>query len=166
MKKFTIQIVALLIFIFALLIYSTGRIPGIGGGILASPSTNIKTEVIMVNNTKITAEIANTPEIRQKGLSGRDSLASDSGMLFTFDKPGIHPFWMKGMKIPLDFIWVKDQKVVDLIKNIPPPTPNQKDDSLPILQSRQPVDSVLEVNAGFVDSNSVKVGDDIKPLTP
>ncbi len=165
-KKFFIQAGALLLFITILMIYSYGKVPGIGISSQSSSSKNNqpKTETLMVGNTKLNAEIANTAQTRARGLGGRTSLASDSGMLFVFDKSGIHPFWMKGMLFPLDFIWIKDQKVVDLIKNIPPPAEGQSDNQLPIYQSTVPVDSIIEVNAGFVDQNGIKVGDDVKQV--
>jgi uncharacterized protein len=148
---------ALLIVAFGALAFSTGKIP-LG---LSRPNPSKMTQV-KINDNLINVDLANTPDSRKQGLSGRKSLASDSGMLFVFDKPGVYSFWMKDMKFALDFIWIKDKKVVDLIKQVPPPEPNQKDETLPIYQPSSQVDSVLEVNSGYVDSNGIKLGDSIE----
>ncbi len=145
-----------------MLAYSTGKIPGLGGGILSNGPTSSQMTQIKINETTVKVDLADSPDERKKGLGGRESLASDSGMLFIFEKSGKYSFWMKGLKFPLDFIWIKDKKIVDLLKNIPPPQAGQKDETLPVYQPNSEVDSVLEMNAGFVDSHNIKVGDTIE----
>lgn len=157
-KKFAIQIVILLIVIFASLAYSYGGIPNFS---FVAPTQTEITEVV-IGNYKITAEIADDTGERQKGLGGRDALAQDSGMLFVFTKPDRYTFWMKGLRFPLDMIWIKDNTVVDIIKNAQIPDVNLSDEQLPRYMPNQVVDSVLEVNAGFVDKNNIKVGDKIE----
>lgn len=157
MKKFTIQAVFLiLVIVGALYIYKNGadKIP------FVPPKINFNQ--ITVGQAKINVEVADTADKRTTGLSGRESLASDSGMLFVFDKADKYPFWMKGMKIPLDFIWIRDNKVTEVTENVPPPQPGQKDSDLTIYESKETVDRVLEVSAGFVKLNNIKVGDEIK----
>ena len=117
---------------------------------------------IKVGMTNITVELAMTQEARQKGLSGRDSLDANSGMLFTFDQTNtVRSFWMKDMKFPLDFIWIKDGKVVQIDKNISVPAAGTEDSKLTIYTSQMPIDYVLEVNAGFSDKNNIKTGDPV-----
>ena len=111
---------------------------------------------------KLNLEIADTGEKRTKGLGERESLASDSGMLFIFDKPDKYRFWMKGLKFPLDFIWVSGDRVVDILTNIAPPALNQVDESLPQYAPVVTIDKVLEVNAGFVVDHNIRVGDKIE----
>lgn len=115
---------------------------------------------IKVGNTVIKVEVADTPEKRTKGLSGRNSLDQDSGMLFTFDSKGTLPvFWMKDMQFSLDFIWISKGKIVQIDKKVPPPGGNITDNQLPRYSPSTPVNYVLEVNAGFADKNNIKVGD-------
>ncbi len=126
----------------------------------SSPSSAVKT--IKVADKEITVEIARTKEERMKGLSGRKSLANDAGMLFIFDQPNVFPsFWMKDMLIPLDIIWINDNAVIDIDKNIVAPVSGTPDDSLQIYTPGGPVDYVLEVNSGFSNENKVKVGDSV-----
>ena len=64
----------------------------------------------------ITVEVADTPEERSKGLSGREHLEEKRGMLFVFEQESrSHCFWMKDTTISLDIVWLdKDKKVVDV----------------------------------------------------
>src|SRR4051812_35678814 len=66
---------------------------------------------------KVSLDVANTPKSRELGLSGRNSLADNKGMLFLFDEPGLPSFWMKGMKFPIDILFLNNNKIVTLYKN-------------------------------------------------
>lgn len=123
------------------------------------PEAKLSENYVLIGDTKVIVEIADTPEKQQKGLSGRKSLPEDQGMLFVFNPPDTRvSFWMKGMLIPLDFIWINDSEVVQFHENIPPPEPNTPDSELTLITPDVPVDSVLEVNAGFVEKNDIEVG--------
>ena len=160
MKKFVVQFVALIIVIAGALLLYTGSVPS-----LPFIPEQAKYNELTINETKLKVEIADTPEKRSKGLGGRESLAQDQGMLFIFQKADKHSFWMKGLKFPLDFIWIKGDSVVDIIINAQPPTSNQREEDLLIYLSEEEVDKVLEVNAGVAERLKIKAGDTIK-LTP
>lgn len=60
---------------------------------------------------------------RERGLSGRESLAPTEGMLFVFPESGYHAFWMKDMQFPIDIIWVAaDGTIVDIAPVVRPET--------------------------------------------
>lgn len=115
------------------------------------------------NTTKaqLVIEIADTKEKRSKGLGFRQSLATDSGMLFIHESPEKYTYWMKGMQFPIDIIWIKDDIILDIIPNIPPPIQGQTDDTLERYSSTVEVNRALETNAGFVTSNNIQKGDKI-----
>jgi len=69
---------------------------------------------------------------------------------------------MKGISFPLDFVWIKDDKIVDILENIKPPQKDQPDSQIPIYSSKVEVDKVLELNGGTVQRLNIKVGDTIK----
>lgn len=152
--------VAAFIILVGLLVKNSGNIniPG-----LPTPApASLETKTIKVDNTLVNVEVANTESSREKGLGGRNSLAENSGMLFVFDSKGVTVgFWMKDMLIPLDMIWISEGKVVKIDKNIPAPAAGIPDDKLTVYNPGQPVDYVLEVNAGFSDKNNIKVGDSV-----
>lgn len=108
---------------------------------------------LKIGGKVIVIEIAKTEKDREKGLSGRAQLDVNSGMLFEFDRPDRYAFWMKDMKFDLDFIWIRDNRVVYLSEHITNPT---------TLYPPIPVEKVLEVNSDFVQQNHIAIGDKIE----
>ncbi len=116
---------------------------------------------IKLGNCKIEVETAKTDQERQRGLSGRNNLAENSGMLFILPQRKIQPFWMLNMKFPLDFVWVRENKVVTVHQNVPAPA-EAESGRLITVKPDQPVDYVLEINAGKADSCEIEVGDNVE----
>ena len=110
---------------------------------------------VHINDTVIDVEIAKTLAEQQLGLGGRESLDQNKGMLFIYADKRIPGFWMKGMQFSLDMIWIEDDKVVDILSNVPVATTTP----LPHYWPKQPINYVLEVNAGFSEKNNIKIGD-------
>ncbi len=112
--------------------------------------------VLRIGNTSVRVDIADTPALQERGLSGRKALSEDQGMYFVFSHPGIYPFWMKEMNFPIDIIWIDEHmSVVDITKSALP-------SSFPkTFVSRAPALYVLEVQAGFAERHGVKIGDQI-----
>lgn len=121
-------------------------------------SNNYK--VLQINNKKLVVEIADSQKEKQKGLSGRNSMASDHGMLFSFNEPSYNTFWMKDMAFNLDFIFVNDGFIVQIVENVPYPA--KADDEPQVIESDVLTDAVIEVNAGFVKDNKIQIGDEVK----
>lgn len=107
--------------------------------------------------------IAQTDQEHETGLSGKDRLPQNQGMLFLFKQPASQTFWMKGMKFPLDIIYIDtNNKIVSIFKNLENPTPF--DPTIRTVTPTQPANKVLEINAGLSDKYSFKVGDEVKFL--
>jgi len=101
-------------------------------------------------------EVADTDATREQGLSGRASMPDDNGMLFVFDEPDTHTFWMKDMLFDLDFVWLDESKTVVEI------TPNVSKGSYPEFYSpSEPILYMLELNAGTAEREGIKVGDSL-----
>ena len=116
---------------------------------------------ISIGETKIFVELADTKNERARGLSNRDSLPENQGMLFVFDQKDTFPtFWMKDTKLPLDIIWIEDEKIAKINKNVQP-EPDKSDRELTRYRPDSPIDYVLEVNAGFSDKNGLEVGNTV-----
>jgi len=127
-----------------------------------SPSPTPTVKQIKINNTNLSVTIADTENLRTKGLTDLDNLPQDKGMLFVFESKSIVPsFWMKDMKFPLDFIWIKDGEVAQIDANIPYPSSDTLDTAVKVYIPSSPVDYVLEVNAGFSATNNIKIGDKV-----
>ena len=112
---------------------------------------------LTINNQTIKLEIAKSQKEITKGLSGRKELKKDKGMLFIFPDYQIRNFWMKDMLFLIDIIWILDNKIIGIEKNVPLST----DVPLPIYQSPQAINYVLEVTAGFSDKNNIKINDPV-----
>ncbi|MBI2023237.1 DUF192 domain-containing protein [Candidatus Giovannonibacteria bacterium] len=123
-----------------------------------------KTEnaAVEIGGVTIAAEIARTPRERAKGLSGREGLAQDEGMLFIFSNPALYDFWMKDMKFPIDIIWINNGKIVYIAENAKPPAPNTLDNELTVYHPTELASYVFEVQSAFVEQHGIKVGDDVK----
>lgn len=111
--------------------------------------------------TVLLAEFARDHASRIKGLSGRDSLAENSGMLFVFDSVGYPAIWMKEMKFALDIIWIRNGKVVDIEENVPVPSSSVREMELPTYTPDVPARLVFEVNAGFSKKFNIHIGDPV-----
>lgn len=120
----------------------------------------IKQSTVTINNQAFIVSVAKTPQEKEVGLSNRASLASGSGMLFQFDGPGFYSFWMKNMKFPIDMIFIKDKKVVTVLKNLQPPP--SETNTPAVYSSDEPSDAVLEINAGSAEKYKIKKGDEVK----
>lgn len=100
-------------------------------------------------------EIAQNSSQRSKGLSGRDELCSNCGMLFVFKDEGIYPFWMKDTHIPLDMIWIdSDNKIVKI-------TTALETNSEKKYTNDKPAKYVIELNANEAFKLDLKIGDTI-----
>lgn len=108
---------------------------------------------VEINDVNIQVEVANTPETRAQGLSGRATLADGSGMLFIFPNPASHGFWMKDMHFAIDIIWIDEGlRVIGVEKEVTP-------DTFPrVFYPNQAVKYVLEVPAGFLEKNLIDIG--------
>lgn len=122
--------------------------------LIKGPFTLGNRSVIVINNTKIGVELADSPEKITKGLSGRKSLEENKGMLFLFPEPGYYYFWMKEMEFPIDIVYFdEDWTIVDILPKLNP-------DTFPkTFTSRTPVKYVLEINTGAADRYDLKIGD-------
>lgn len=122
-----------------------------------------KKEIIGLSQLKIgervfDIEIADDAAERSKGLSDRESLEENHGMLFLFGLPSARNFWMKNMNFPLDIIWINGDKIVGFAENVPP----NNSQTPAIYSSLEAVDKVLEINAGLVQKLGIKIGDKIE----
>lgn len=118
----------------------------------ATESQNVYSTVT-INSKVMNVEIANTSQKHQSGLCCRDRLDPNSGMLFIYESPAVHRFWMKDTRIPLDMYWIDaNSKIFFIEENVQP-------ESYPkTFGPIEPSQFVLETNAGYAKNNGIKVG--------
>lgn len=117
---------------------------------------------VSIDDVKIPVSVARSDDERMLGLSGRESLGPGRGLLFVFERPGLHSIWMKDMNFPIDIIWIGKEdlengtlRVFDIKKNVNPDTyPESFEPSIPSSY-------ILEVNSGFTENHDINIGDTV-----
>ena len=161
MRSILIPLLATALFIVVLGIFG-GKL---GNGHILNPLAGEPKKDITVGPVTLKVSVANDEAERKEGLSGKSSLPEAEGLLFDFGQKDIFPsFWMRGMLIPIDIIWINDGKIAKIDKNLAPPEKDTPDSSLELYYPDKPIDYVLEVNAGFSDKNSLKVGNSVSGI--
>ncbi|MDD5221425.1 MAG: DUF192 domain-containing protein [Candidatus Pacebacteria bacterium] len=100
-------------------------------------------------------KMAINPSQRARGLMFEQSLDKDRGMLFVYPQSGQYSFWMKNTYIPLDIIWINEDRTVVYINKNTQPCLKDCFNINPLVNAKY----VLEVNAGTADLIGLKVGD-------
>lgn len=121
------------------------------------PFISKESRVIIKNHTFF-VEIAQTDTQKEKGLSGRPALQNNHGMYFPFRSPDFYAFWMKDMMFSIDILYIANGKIVAIF-------PNNKPNSNPydtVIKPSEPIDSVLEINAGIAQKYNFQVGDSVR----
>lgn len=107
-----------------------------------------------IKGRKFQLLVAKSDKDKQIGLSKHKSIKDGEAMVFVFDKEGLYSFWMKDMKFPIDIIYINQNKIVTIYKNLPK-------DNLTIYSPTQTADKALEINANLSDKYGFNVGDTV-----
>ena len=103
--------------------------------------------------TMLTAEIADTEELRTRGLMFRHFLPEDKAMLFDYQKPRPVAMWMKNTNISLDMLFIREDGTIAAIAQDTVPQ------SLDTISVQEPVRGVLELAAGTVKRLGLRPND-------
>ncbi|MFI5399480.1 MAG: DUF192 domain-containing protein [SAR324 cluster bacterium] len=107
-------------------------------------------------------DVAELPEDQARGLGGRKALRPDEGMVFVYRERQQPGFWMHGMLIPIDMLWIDTDRIVYIVHRAPPPKPGTPDAKLPVYTPPVPANLVLEIAAGRARELDLKVGDKVE----
>ena len=109
---------------------------------------------------EITLEVADNSFLQSIGLSGREYLEENHGMIFIYDgEIEKLTFWMKDTLIPLDMIFFNsDFEVVHIIEDVP----ICEQDPCPTYTSPEKAQYVVELNAGWAERHDLEKGDILK----
>ena len=100
--------------------------------------------------------VMRTDADRSRGLMFRRTMAPNHGMLFDFERTEPVAMWMKNTYLPLDMLFIRADGTIALVAADTEPL------STAIIQSPEPVLSVLELNAGTAAKLGLKVGDRVE----
>ena len=98
-------------------------------------------------------EVADTAVKKAIGLMNRTSLPEKGGMLFIFEQEGVQGFWMKNTLIPLDMIFISEEKKIVHIEREAQPC---KVLDCQIYSSEKPAKYVVEINGGLADKFGIR----------
>ena len=114
-------------------------------------------EQAIIGGHTFVLEVANDGNTRSQGLSRRQLLAENAGMLFVFETEAFHKFWMKEVHFPLDLLFISaDGKIVD-IQHMETES-GILDADLSIYESPARVPFALEILGGKVDELGLESG--------
>ncbi len=124
-------------------------------------SVDFKPEArLQLGDRLLAVEIARTAPEQYQGLSDRDSLCPDCGMLFVFATATRPTFVMRRMHFPLDMVWISEGRVAEIHKNLPPEGKSPRH----FYRPAQPIEAILEINGGYCERYNIRVGDKVKIL--
>ena len=109
------------------------------------------TETIIVGDKEYDVAVADTPELRKKGLEPYSYLKDDEGMLFIFDEETTDYFTMKNCTIDLDIVFIDSEGEVIQVSSV------KAYDSNPVT-CEEPYQFVLEVNI----NSGIEVEDELE----
>jgi uncharacterized membrane protein (UPF0127 family) len=118
-------------------------------------------KVVLPDGYAVSVEIASDDVTRAQGLMYRDQLREGTGMLFLFPSPAYIPFWMKNTLIPLDIIWIdENRKVVHVAADVPPCTADPCPSYPPY--PKVAAQYVLELPAGAAERHGIVYGSTLR----
>lgn len=112
---------------------------------------------VQFQNISFQVETADSSAEHYTGLSNRNYLCGNCAMLFVFEDSIERSFVMREMMIPIDIVFINNNVVTDIYKNLEP----EGEDYNSSYKSSGPVDTVLEINANYGDRYNIKVGDKV-----
>ena len=97
-------------------------------------------------------EVADTPELIERGLMERERLDAQAGMLFDFGEPRDAAMWMKNTPLSLDMLFIDDKgRVIAIARNTVPQSERR-------ISTGARVRAVLEINAGAARALNIEPG--------
>ena len=133
-----------------------------GAGAEPSPSVSFPFATVLLDNgersTLITVEVAETPEQQESGLSLRDSLAEDEGMVSVFFEERETGLRATTTTIPLSIAFFDARGTIVRILDADPCTK----EPCPVHEPGEPYMGVLQVNRGAFDGWDISEGDHLQ----
>jgi uncharacterized protein len=108
-------------------------------------------DIVIIGDYKFNTLVAITEEEHNKGLMWKK--APTPIMSFPYDKPEVHKFWMQNTIAPLDILFCRAGKVIDIQKGSP--------FSVDLIGPDENTDLVVELPLGTVEKYNIATGSNI-----
>lgn len=104
-----------------------------------------------IDQVTFKAQIALSSNEHEQGLQNRSSLPNDHGMMFIFNRPEFHGFWMVRTFIPLDIAFINESgQIIQILPLYP-------HDMSPV-RPLKPILYALEMPQGWFKSHQIVAG--------
>jgi uncharacterized protein len=113
---------------------------------------------ILIGDHKFKVAVADSEAEKVRGLIGCQKLPKNKGMLFTYNSLQNTIFWMRGMSIPVDIVWIANGIVVGVEKNVQPISEEISESTVVRYESPEPIDFVFEIKAGMAEQLDIVKG--------
>jgi len=143
--------------VLGLLVAAFALLQPFGVAALEAPLSKIEPLTVATETDAFlfTVEIADTEELRTRGLMFRQRLPEDRGMLFDFESPRPVSMWMKNTYISLDMLFIREDGTIAYIAE------NTVPKSLDTIGVSEPVLAVLELAGGTARKHGIRAGDTV-----
>lgn len=136
-------------------------------GCNSSVSSSEETRTIELGGETIQVEIADSPKEWELGLSYRDTLTENHGMLFVFPNESKRVFWMRGCNFNIDLAYIESDGTISEIVTMEKEPLDTPLDSLKTYPSQSTaIRYALEMIGGWFEENNVSAGTKIEPCQP
>ncbi len=119
---------------------------------------NYEVKKIRIENNLIEVKVADTEQKREIGLMGISNLSENEGMLFVFDQPGYHSFWMRNTLIPLEILFINEENAIIDIQEMQP----CKTVSCKVYSPKEKALYAIELNENFSKTHNISVKEKIE----
>lgn len=141
------------------------------------PSAASNIESVKIDGRWFQLELALDNATRFKGLSDREHIEPDGGMLFVFKQPSVQRFVMRDCPIDIDIIFLDPSGHITAMHHMPAEAPRNPEtepidpsrgvapkyeDRLAKYSSRYAAQFVIELAGGTLESLNLKEGDQIE----
>ncbi len=121
---------------------------------------DLKKSSLIVSTSKKTCYllsiwVVHSAKEKARGLMYVRNMPEQSGMLFVYTESDQRSMWMKNTYIPLDIIFIKNSETISSIAR------NTEPLSLKNIRSTEPVNYVLEINAGMTKKMGIVPNDKV-----
>jgi uncharacterized membrane protein (UPF0127 family) len=121
---------------------------------------DIATTTLVVGGRAFSVAVADTPDLRRRGLMEVDDLGDLDGMLFVYAVPTTAQFFMKNTLIPLDIAFFDAEgRLIDVLEMVP-----CDESPCPLYGPSQPFRWALEAPAGSL--RGLRPGDRLEFRAP
>lgn len=124
-------------------------------------STSTTYAYLKTDNRCVSLAVADTPSEKKQGLSEREDLSADEGMLFVYEDKSRRGFWMKNMNFAIDIFWLDESDTVVTVKRSAQPNSYPKS-----FYPDRPAKNVIETVAGFAETENINPGDRLTVIGP